>query len=382
MDLNFTEEQSMIRESLASYLADNYDIDKRREIIQSDSGWSRESWKFLCQDLGFIGASFSEDFGGFGGSAIETMILAEEFGKVLTLEPFIETVVIGGGFLKYSGHADALALIEQIIAGELLVSFAQAERSSRYSLSSVETSATKNGNGWTLNGAKRMVISAPSADKFIVSARTSGDTRDTDGISVFIVDAASDGVSLKPYRTYDDRPAANVDFDNVNLSADAILTEPGKGFSLIERVMCDALAASCAEANGVVAQMLERTLQYTQDRRQFGQPLSSFQVLQHRMVDMFTSVEQCTSMAWLASIRVDENDDAQRKYACAAAKAFISKACKQVGQSAIQLHGGMGLTEEMAISHYFKRSTILEQLYGSTDYHMQQIEALQDSGQI
>jgi alkylation response protein AidB-like acyl-CoA dehydrogenase len=376
VDLNFTEEQSMIRESLASYLADSYDIDKRREIIHSEDGWSKESWRFLCQELGFMGASFSEEFGGFGGSAIETMILAEEFGKVLTLEPFIETVVIGGGFLKYSGHAAASELIEQIISGELLLSFAQAERTSRYSLNSVETQATKTADGWTLSGKKRLVMGAPSADKFIVSARTSGDTRDEDGISVFLVDAATPGISLSTYKTYDDRPAANISFDGVTLSADALLGVEGQGLELIERVMCDAVAASCAEASGVVSQMLEKTLQYTQDRKQFGKPLSSFQVLQHRMVDMFTAVEQCTSMSWLASIRADEDNDAERKYACSAAKAFISKACKQVGQSAVQLHGGMGITEEMAISHYFKRATTLEQLYGSADYHMQQIEKL------
>jgi len=377
VDLSFTEEQSMIRESVASYLAANYDIDRRREILNTDKGWSSESWKYLCQDLGFIGAPFSEEFGGFGGSAIETMILAEEFGKALTLEPFIETVVIGGGFLKYSGHVSAPELIEQIIAGELMLSFAQAERTSRYSLNSVETIATANGDGWTLNGAKRMVIGAPGADKFIVSARTSGNQHDKQGISILIVDASLNGVTVNPYKTYDDRPAANVTFDNVKVPAESLLGEVGGGFSLMERVMCDALAATCAEASGVVSQMLERTLQYTQDRRQFGQPLSSFQVLQHRMVDMFTVVEQCTSMAWLASIRVDEDDEEQRSYACSAAKAFINKACKQVGQSAIQLHGGMGLTEEMPISHYFKRSTTLEQLYGSADFHMQQIELRQ-----
>jgi alkylation response protein AidB-like acyl-CoA dehydrogenase len=379
MDLNFTEEQTMIRDSVASYLADSYDIDKRREIIQSDSGWSAESWKFLAQDLGLLGASFSEELGGFGGGAIESMILSEEFGKVLTLEPYIETVVIGGGFLKYSGHQSAPDLIEQIISGELIMSFAQAERDSRYSLNQVATSA-KSADGWSLNGQKRMVMAAPIANKFIVSARTSGDKGDENGISLFLVDADAEGVNINSYKTYDDRLAANVSFSNVSLGADALIGEKDNALPLIERVMCDAVAAACAEANGVVSQMLSRTLEYTQDRKQFGKTLSSFQVLQHRMVDMFTAAEQSTSMSWLANIRVGEDDEQQRKYACAAAKAFVSKACKQVGQSAIQLHGGMGLTEEMAISHYFKRATALEQLYGSADYHMSQIEKLRYPG--
>jgi alkylation response protein AidB-like acyl-CoA dehydrogenase len=380
MDLNFTEEQSMVRDSVVSYLADNYDIDKRRTIIESSDGWSKDVWRFLAQDLGLLGASFPEEFGGFGGSAIESMILAEEFGRVLTLEPYIETVVIGGGFLKYSGHASATDLIEQIISGELLLAFAQAEKTSRYSLNSVATTATKDGSGWKLNGAKRLVIAAPQANKLIVSARTSGNQLDDKGISLFLVDTDSAGVTLNSYKTYDDRLAANIDFDNVSLGSDALLGEEGEGLALIERVMRDALAATCAEANGVVSQMLSRTLEYTQDRKQFGQSLSSFQVLQHRMVDMFTASEQVTSMAWLANIRISEDDVEQSAYACAAAKAFVSKACKQVGQAAIQLHGGMGITEEMAISHYFKRSTTIEQLYGSADYHYQQIEKLRYPG--
>jgi alkylation response protein AidB-like acyl-CoA dehydrogenase len=379
MDLNFTEEQSMLRDSVASYLAENYDIDKRRAIIDSEDGWSKDVWRFLCQDLGFMGASFSEELGGFGGGAVEAMILAEEFGKVLTLEPYIETVVVGGGFLKYSGHAAASELIEQIISGELLLAFAQAERTSRYSLHSVETKAEKDGSGWKISGAKRMVIGAPMADKIIVSARTSGDTLDKDGISLFLVDAGSAGLELSTYKTYDDRPAANITFDNVVVGADALIGEEGAALPLIEKVMCDAIAATCAEANGVISQMLSRTLEYTQDRKQFGKALSSFQVLQHRMVDMFTAAEQTTSMAWLANIRVGEDDDYQRNYACSAAKAFISKACESVGQAAIQLHGGMGITEEMAISHYFKRATAIEQLFGSADYHMQQIENMEDS---
>lgn len=376
MDLSFTEEQIMVRESVSSYLAQNYSFEQREKILKGQSGWSKESWMYLAQDLGVLGAAFPEEFGGFGGGPIETMILAEEFGKALTLEPYIETVVICGGFLKYSNHPWAADLIEKIIAGELLMAFAQAENKSRYALNQVEATATRSSSGWTLNGAKRMVLGSPQASKFIVSARTAGSTGDDHGISLFLVDASQSGVSLAPYKTYDGRLAANVSFDQTAVSAEALLGEQDAALPLIERVMSEAVAATSAEANGVLSQMLEKTLEYTQVRKQFGKPLSAFQVLQHRMVDMFTEVEQSTSMAWLASIRAAENDNDQRQYASSAAKAFVSKACKKVGQSAIQLHGGMGLTDEMAISHYFKRATVLEQLYGSADYHMGQIEKL------
>lgn len=376
MDLNFTEEQVMVRDSVSSYLAQHYSFEKREKILKGDSGWSKESWHYLAQELGVLGASFSEELGGFGGGPIEAMILAEEFGKALTLEPYIETVVICGGFLKYSDHPWAADLIEQIISGELLMAFAQAEKNSRFALNQVETTATKSGSAWVLNGTKRMVLGPQQAGKFIVSARTSGNKGEDQGISLFVVDAAEAGLSLSSYKTYDGRLAANVTFNQVSLGADALLGEQGAALPLIEQVMSEAVAATCAEANGVLLQIMDKTLEYTQVRKQFGKPLSAFQALQHQMVDMFTDVEQSTSMAWLASIRASESDSSQRNYACSAAKAFVSKACKKVGQRAIQLHGGMGLTDEMAISHYFKRATVLEQLYGSADYHLGQIEKL------
>lgn len=373
MNLEFTEEQSMLRDAVASYLADHNNFDQRQQIIASGAGWSEKNWRFLAEEMGLLSAPFPETMGGLGGGSIETMILAEEFGKVLTLEPFIETVVIGGGFLKYSGHPAAADLIGEIISGQLHVTFAQAERDSRFSLTSVTTTASRNGSGWKINGSKRLVLGAPIAGKLIVSARTAGGAHDAHGISLFLVDTDAPGVRLSPYKTYDDRVAADVDFQEVAVPDTALVGEVDNGYALIDKVMSEAVAASCAEAAGVASMLLELTLEYTRNRKQFGKALAAFQTLQHRMVDMFTAVQQVTSMAWMSAIKVQE-DDEQRRYSCAAAKAYTSRALRQIGQSAVQLHGGMGITVEMSVSHYFKRATVLETLYGSADYHLEQLE--------
>ena len=374
MDFSFTEEQSMLRDTVASYLADHYDFDKRRSAVAKEPGWRPEVWKAFAEELGILGAPFSEELGGLGGGPIDNMIVMEEFGKTLVVEPYLGTVVIGGGFLKHSGHAGAADLIGGVIEGKTLFAFAQAEPQGRYNLASVTTTAKTDGAGWTLNGHKAVVIGAPFATHLFVTARTSGGERDAGGISVFLVAKDAKGVTTRDYPTVDGNRASEVYFENVSLGADALIGAADNGLPLIEKVVDEAIAAICAEACGVLRRLHEGTLEYTKQRKQFGAPISSFQVLQHRMVDMFINVEQAISMTYMANIKV--SDEAERAKAASAAKVQIGKACKFVGQNAIQLHGGMGMTDEMAIGHYFKRATMIEGAFGSVDHHLARYEAL------
>jgi len=376
MDFSFTEEQSMLRDTLASYLADTYDFDKRRAALKTEAGWRPEIWKAFAEELGILGASFSEAQGGLGGGAIDNMIVMEELGKALVVEPYLETVVIGGGFAKHAqGWAGADELIGKIIAGEALTVFAYAEPQGRYNWADLKTTAKKAGDGWTLNGAKAVVVGAPWASQLIVTARTGGGQREAQGVSVFVVDRNAKGVSARDYPTVDGRRASEVTFENVSLPGAALIGAEGQGLPLVEKVIDEATAAVCGEALGVLHRLHQGTLEYTKERKQFGQPISQFQVLQHRMVDMFIQVEQSISMTYMAHVHLDE-DAAARAKAVSAAKVQIGKACKFVGQNAIQLHGGMGMTDEMAIGHYFKRATMIESQFGNTDHHLARYEGL------
>ncbi|HMP61711.1 acyl-CoA dehydrogenase family protein [Phenylobacterium sp.] len=375
MDFNFTDEQSMLRDTVASYLADNYAFDARRAAIKSEAGWRPQVWKAFAEELGILGAPFSEEHGGLGGGAIENMVVMEEFGKALVIEPYMGTVVIGGGFMKHSGYAGAADVIGKIIAGEAIIAFAYAEPQARYTWQDLKTTAVKDGSGYVLNGHKAVVVGAPWATHLIVTARTGGGQRDAQGVSVFLVDKSAKGVTTRDYPTVDGQRASEVTFENVALPAEALLGAEGQGLPLVEQVMDEAIAATCAEACGVLRRLQEGTVEYTRGRKQFGQPISVFQVLQHRMVDMFIQLEQSISMTYMANIRLGESA-VERAKAVSAAKVQIGKACKFVGQSAIQLHGGMGVTDEMAIGHYFKRATMIEGLFGSTDHHLVRYEGL------
>ena len=374
MDFSFTDEQSMLRDTVASYLADHYSFDQRRGMLAKEPGWSPAIWKAFAEELGILGAPFSEELGGLGGGPVENMIVMQEMGRSLVVEPYLGTVVIGGGFLKHSGYAGAEALIGQIVAGEAIFAFAYAEPQARYNLADLKTTATKDGAGWVLNGAKAVVIGGPYATHLIVTARTGGGQRDAQGVSVFIVEKSAAGVSTRDYPTVDGFRASEVTLENVKLGADALLGPEGQAMPLIEKVVDEAVVATCGEACGVLAKLHEGTLDFTRQRRQFGQPISAFQVLQHRMVDMFIQVEQAVSMTYMATIKLA--DDKQRSKAAAAAKVQIGKACRFVGQNAIQLHGGMGMTDEMAIGHYFKRATMIESAFGSTDHFLARYEFL------
>lgn len=375
MDFSFTEEQSMLRDTVASYLADHYSFEQRRDALKTEAGWRPAVWKAFAEELGILGAPFSEELGGLGGGPTDNMVVMEEFGKTLVVEPYLGTVVIGGGFLKHSGHSGAADIIAQIIAGTTTIAFAAAEPQARYSWHDLKTTAKKDGSGWVLNGAKAVVIGAPWASHLIVTARTGGGQRDAQGVSLFIVDKTAKGVTTRDYPTVDGFRASEVTFENVSLPAEALIGSEGGGLPLVEKVIDEAIVATCAEACGVLRRLHEGTLEYTKQRKQFGQPISQFQVLQHRMVDMFIQLEQSISMTYMANIKLTDTD-VERAKGVSAAKVQIGKACKFVGQNAIQLHGGMGMTDEMAIGHYFKRATMIEGAFGSTDHHLARYETL------
>ena len=375
MDFNFTEEQSMVRDTVASFLQDKYDFETRRKIVASESGWRADYWQAFAEELGILGASFSEELGGLGGGAIDNMIIMEEFGKALVIEPYLGTVVIGGGFMKHSGYAGAASVIEGIVAGTTTIAFAYAEPQGRYTWQDLKTTAKKDGSGYVLNGHKAVVVGAPFASHLVVTARTGGAQRDTGGVSVFLVDKTLPGIVTRDYPTVDGGRASEVYFENVSIPADALIGEEGGGLPLVNKVLDEAVAAVGAEAVGVLRKLHEGTLDYAKQRKQFGTAISNFQVLQHRMVDMFIEVEQAVSMTYMATIKLDESD-AERAKAVSAAKVRIGRACKFVGQNAIQIHGGMGMTDELAIGHYFKRASIIEGLFGSVDHHLKRYEGL------
>ncbi|MGH7017400.1 MAG: acyl-CoA dehydrogenase family protein [Caulobacteraceae bacterium] len=375
MDFSFTEEQGLLRDSLARFLADHYSLDERRKAIVSQAGWRPQIWRAFAEDLGILGAPFPEELGGLGGGPIETMVVMEEFGKALVVEPFLSTVVIAGGVLSREGGERAAGEIAEIIAGKTRWAFAWAERQGRYAVNDIAVSAKRQGSGWTLSGAKAAVRAASFADKLLVTVRTGGDRRETAGVSLFAVPKAAKGVSVRDYPTVDGSRASEIAFEDASLPAEALIGEEGKALAVIEAVVEEAICALCAEGVGVLRKLHEGTLAYTKERRQFGAPIASFQALQHRMVDMFIQLEQAVSMTYMAHIRLAE-PPAERAKAVSAAKVQMARACRFVGQNAIQLHGGMGMTDEMAIGHYFKRATMIESEFGGLDHHLARYEAL------
>lgn len=369
MDFNFTEEQEMVRDGLSRLVRENYDIETRRAAIASEAGWRPEIWAQLAE-LGILGMPFSEEDGGFGGGAVDAMVVMEEFGKGLVVEPFVPTVVCAGGFLKHAGtDAQKDEHIGGIVSGERVYAFAYAEPRGRFDYADLETTAKKDGEGYVLNGHKAVVIGAPWASHLIVTARTSGERRDTDGVSVFVIDKSADGVVTRDYPTVDGRRASEVYFENASIPADALIGEEGGALPLIERVTDEAIAAQCAEACGAMKVANAMTLEYSKQRKQFGVPIGKFQVLQHRMADMFMEYEQSVSMTYLATLKLDASER-ERKLAVSAAKVRVGQAAHHIGQDAIQIHGGNGMTDEYAIGHYFKRLTIFDSEFGNIDHHM------------
>lgn len=374
MDFNFTEEQDMIRDSLGRLIREQYDFDTRRDIVTSDAGWSPEMWSKFAE-LGIFMAPFSEEDGGLGGGPIDAMIVAEEFGKGIVVEPFVPSIVCGGGFMKRASDAIKSEYLEGIMSGEKVFAFAYAEPRGRYNLADLETTAVKDGDSFTLNGHKAVVIGAPWASHFIVTARTSGDRRDRGGITAFVVAKDTSGVTTRDYPTVDGRRASEVYLENVSVSADAVIGDVDGALPLIELVADEATAALCAEAVGAMGVAHTMTVEYSRQRKQFGTPIGKFQVLQHRMVDMFMEHQQSISMTYMATLKLAE-DEATRKKAVSAAKVRIGQSGKFVGEESIQIHGGMGMTEELAVGHYFKRLTMINAELGNVDHHMKRYTAL------
>jgi pimeloyl-CoA dehydrogenase small subunit len=373
MDFDLSEEQRLLQESLGRLIADRYAFEQRKTYGQSAAGWSRELWAQYA-GLGLLGLPFPERHGGSAGGAVETMIVMEAFGRSLALEPYFATVVLGGGLLRH-GANDVLCaeLVPKIADGSLTVAFAHVERHSRWNLAHVATKAVRDGGGWVLDGDKSVVLHGDSADKLVVTARVAGGQRDRAGIGVFLVDANAPGVSRRGYPTQDGLRAAEVGLGGVRVAADAALGEPGAALPLVERVVDEGIAALCAEAVGAMSVMHELTVDYLKTRRQFGREIGSFQVLQHRAVDMLVALEQARSMAMFAAMMAAEDDAAERRQAVSAAKAQIGRSGKFIGQQAIQLHGGIGMTMEYKVGHYFKRMTMIDTMFGDADHHLREL---------
>jgi pimeloyl-CoA dehydrogenase small subunit len=370
MDFDLSEEQRLLKESLDRLIGDRYAFEQRKIYGQAAEGWSRELWAQYAE-LGLLGLPFAESYGGSAGGPVETMIAMEAFGRALALEPFLATVVLGGGFLRHGGNAQQCAdLIPKIADGSLTLAFAHTERHSRYNLAAIETTAVRDGAAWIVDGEKGVVLHGDTANKLIVSARVGGGLRDRDGIAAFIVDGAAEGVFRRGYPTQDALRAAEITFSRVRVGPEGVLGEPGAALPLIERVVDEAIAALCAEAVGAMEIMHELTVEYLKTRRQFGREIGSFQILQHRAVEMLIALEQARSMAMFATMMAAEEDAADRRNATSAAKVQIGRSGKFVGQQAIQLHGGIGMTMEYKVGHYFKRMTMIDTMFGDADHHL------------
>lgn len=375
MDFSFTEEQTLLRNSVSKFLADNYDFETFQKISRSAEGWKKENWKQFAE-LGLLAAPLPEAYGGLGGGPVDTMIVMEEFGKALVVEPFAQTVVVGGGFINRGGNdAQKEEWLAKIAGGEAIIGFAFAERQGRYNFADLLTSAKKQGSAYVLNGQKAVVLGGPMADMLIVTARTAGGQRDEKGVSVFLVDKKSKGVSSRDYPTVDGLRASEITFENVEVPASNLIGTADNALALIEQVTDEAIAAHCAEACGAMKVLVDATTDYSKTRKQFGQPIGKFQALQHRMVDMYTAYEQSQSITLMVTLKLGESAK-ERKKAASAAKVQIGKGGRFVGQSAIQIHGGMGMTDELNVGHYFKRVTMLDTLYGNVDHHLKRYAAL------
>jgi len=375
MDFEFTEEQRLLRESLDRLLGDSYGFDKRKAYLVEPDGFSAAIWRQYAE-LGLLGLPFAEEHGGFGGGPVDAMIVMEAFGRVLALEPYLATVVLAGTALGHAGSAaQNEAIVPQIVDGSLRLAVAHGERQARYDLNDVMTTATKIAGGWRLDGAKSVVVHGDSADKLIVSARVSGDRHDPDGIGLFLVDAKANGVARRGYKMRDGIAAADIALCDVEVSAGDMLGEPGQGLATMERVNQAGIMATSAEAVGAMETMLAMTIEYMKTRVQFGKPIGENQALQHRASEMMISLEQGRSLAMLAAIMVDDADAKQRAHDLSTAKVGVGQAARFVSQNAVQLHGGIGMTEEYAVGHYFRRCMVIEHSFGDTAYHLSKLAA-------
>ncbi|HEX5998561.1 MAG TPA: acyl-CoA dehydrogenase family protein [Hyphomicrobiaceae bacterium] len=375
MDFDLSDEQRQLKESVERLLADAYgDLNKRKGYTQEPKGYSAALWQQYAE-LGILAAPFAEAHGGLGMGLTETMIVAEGIGRALAVEPYTATIVLAGGALRHAGNEALLKeMVPDIAAGQLTLALAHQERQARYDIADVATTARADGKGgFTLEGEKVVVLGGDSADRLIVSARVSGARAERGGIGLFLVDAKTNGVTRRSYPTQDGQHAADITLSGVKVAPEAVLAGPDKGLEVLERVVDEAMAALSAEAVGAMAGLTELTVEYLKTRKQFGVPIGSFQVLQHRAVDMLTAMEQARSMATYATMMAGEPDASERRRAMAAAKVQIGRSGRFVGESAIQLHGGIGMTMEYKAGHYFKRLTMIDLAFGDADHHLREL---------
>lgn len=370
MDFSFSEEQGLLQDSIQRYIQNSYTFDARQKILKSEEGFSRENWATFAE-LGWLALPFTEQSGGFGGTAVETMIMMEEFGKGLVVEPYVSTVIMAGSVIEAGGTTEHIeGVLTEIMAGTKFASLAYVEPQARFNLADVTTTAKVEGDGYVINGFKGVVLGGPSADVLVVPARTSGDQKDESGITLFLVEASANGISKRDYPTIDGLQASEINLDKVSVPASAVLGEVDKGLGLLEIGINNGILAVGAEAVGAMEVLYKTTVEYCKTREQFGQPIGKFQVLQHRMVDMFMEHEQAKSLLYMAALRMSEDDEVEALKAVSALKVQIGKGGRFVGQNAIQLHGGMGMTDELNVGHYFKRLTAIETLFGNVDHHL------------
>jgi pimeloyl-CoA dehydrogenase small subunit len=376
MDFSFTDEQTLLRDSVERFVAQDYSFAARQKLVKTDAGYSHEHWKTFA-GLGWLGVPFSEADGGIGGGPIEIMLLMEQFGRGIVVEPYVPTVLLAGGLLRLAGKSQQKERhLPGIIDGTVQAAFAFAEPQGRFNLADLTTTATADGDGFVLNGQKCVVLNGPSADLLVVSARTSGGQRARTGVSLFLVDPRTAGVSRRDYPTVDALRASEIALRDVRVPKDALLGRLGRGLPVIEQAVDEATLAIGAEAVGCMEVLYKTTVEYCKTRVQFGQPIGKFQVLQHRMVDMFMEYEQSKSLMFMAAMRLAEGYGDEARRAVSAFKVQVGKSGRFVGQSAVQLHGGMGMTEELNVGHYFKRLTMIDTTFGNVDFHLKRFGAL------
>ena len=375
MDLSLSDDQRLLADSAARFVANEYGLDRRRALVADEPGFSRDHWRTFAE-LGWLALPFAEADGGLGAGAAEVMVVMEQFGRGLVVEPYLAAVLLAGQAIAHAGTAaERRALLAELIAGRAQYAFAHGEAGARYAAGHVATRAQADGGGWLLSGHKAVVYNAPAADAFVVSARSAGDARDAHGVSLFVVAKDAAGLGVRPYRTIDGLRAGEVVLDGVRVGADALLGEAGAALPAIEEVVDRATAAVCAEAVGIMDTLREMTLDYLKTRQQFGRPIGAFQALQHRAVDMLIACEEARSLTVMATLSL-EAPPVERARAVSAAKVGVGRSARLVGQEAVQMHGGMGMTEELAVGHYFKRLVMIDRLFGDVDHHLDRFAAL------
>lgn len=371
MDFTLTEEQTMLVDSARRFIQQEYAFETRRATVERHGGFNREHWQQFA-DMGWLGVSLPEEVGGFNGGAVDTALLMQELGQGLVVEPYLAVAVMAAQVLNAAaGDAQKQVLLPQLIGGESILVLAHNEPEMSGRTERVETRATPLADGgYVLDGRKAVVLGGPVADKFIVSARTGGETSQEQGITLFLLPAGTPGLTRRDYRLIDGSPVSDLELHNVKVSADAVIGAEGQAFAALDFAFSHAIVALCAEAVGAMEKVISTTRDYLMTRKQFGVPIGSFQALQHRMADMVCEVEQSRAMLYRALAYLDADDPAQRRHAVSAAKAQIGRSGKFVGGQGIQLHGGIGMTEEYCIGHYFKRLTVIDALFGNQQFHL------------